>query len=862
MRNWLQNKITSFILALIISVASFGFFVSTASATIATDLAAALNVPTSILSDGLIAEIPADFFPPTSHPDQVDTILNNIVSDTMVQGAVAGIQSALQALDEVENRCAGYSPFGDCHALAKINESGAIALEAQVAAAEAALASASNDLIAALILARNNQNSLIETFRAKNQLEDFTNNKVGEITNGQEAQIGSMANQAQADVEQSAPSSGPTAEMQEAARQKRENASAWLTDDSLNIQMQQACVLNPFAVAPMNLTPCIANIVYSLVYRPTMYALMGSAFIFDKFLDLSIDSSFVNQPFIDSSWTVIRDFANMLFIFILLYTGIMTIFGATDWRKTILQVVFIALVINFSLFFTKVIIDAGNILAVGVRSAIASGGSISEGIAAGFQPQKFISYAAQGNTSGGDAIIVFLVSAIVTGFAAYIFFMAAILFVRRLVVFWALMIMSPFAFIATAVPGKSGHFHDWLKILTAQAFVAPVFLFFIYIIMKGINSGVLDTLVTSGAGWFNSLIGPAIIAMLLIKALQEALKFAEGMAGTTGNMVSSLVSGGIGLATGGTASLVGMGLRKGVGGYAARKLASGTLAEGSASEKAAQWATRASFDVRSAPLPSFAAKGLGSLGIKVGKAGGAGGVEKEEKERLDAALKAAGAAKANVFQEQGVYSRVQSGTGPEIAKHQAEIATARAVAETASGLTAQLKAQAEAEKKADDDSSAAVKTAKTNYDAAVKGGNQELINDAKDALEKAESSHAATGSSVALQATLAKLEEARKAEKEAVDALDKVAKKTVADIAKEAIAASNEVRKEAYADVVGSGGIFIGGEILPTKANALAAAKIRAGEKASKKTVKELLDEALKETGEKKEEGPKAEAKH
>jgi hypothetical protein len=140
-----------------------------------------------------------------------------------------------------------------------------------------------------------------------------------------------------------------------------------------------------------------------------MYLLIGSGMIFDKMLDLSIDSKFVNQPFIDSAWGTIRDFSNMLFIFILLYTGIMTIFGAANWRKVILQVVFIALIINFSLFFTKVVIDAGNILAVGVRSAIASGASISEGIAAGFQPQKFASLATQGDSSGADAIIVFII---------------------------------------------------------------------------------------------------------------------------------------------------------------------------------------------------------------------------------------------------------------------------------------------------------------------------------------------------------------------------------------------------------------------------------------------------------------------
>src|SRR6185312_266176 len=59
---------------------------------------------------------------------------------------------------------------------------------------------------------------------------------------------------------------------------------------------------------------------------------------------------------INTTWTAVRDLVNMSFIFFLLYTAIMTIFGKGDYKKTVVNMVIAAILINFSLFFTKIII--------------------------------------------------------------------------------------------------------------------------------------------------------------------------------------------------------------------------------------------------------------------------------------------------------------------------------------------------------------------------------------------------------------------------------------------------------------------------------------------------------------------------
>lgn len=432
-----------------------------------------------------------------------------------------------------------------------------------------------------------------------------------------------------------------------------------------------------------NLVDCIPKFVYYAIYKPSSYLLSGSGYILDVMLTLSIDSQFVNQTFVADSWTVVRDFSNMLFIFILLYVGVQTILGMGDWRKTVLMVIVMALLINFSLFFTKVVIDAGNVLAVGIYSSmstpkspdkqnIISGGvperSISGSMAGAFAPQKFLKVS--GDVMALDATIVFIIATIVSLFAAYVFFKAALVFVGRLIAFWFLMIVSPFAFISLALPGKANKFQGWVDLLLAQAFVAPVFLFMVYMIMKVISSGngILEGMIkqpTATASFtFDKVLAPVIVATLIIIALQKALEYAESMAGDFGKLGSGIMGSMMGIAAGaatGGAAFVG---RNVVGGYAAHKLASGELEEGSAKYRAAQLATRASFDVRNLAgeksifgktVGGAISKGGGALGVNVGKGSGVGGVEKMAKDAQKSATDNVPA--MGVFEEQGARSR-------------------------------------------------------------------------------------------------------------------------------------------------------------------------------------------------------------
>ena len=371
---------------------------------------------------------------------------------------------------------------------------------------------------------------------------------------------------------------------------------------------------------------CLTIGAYYAFYVPSSWLLMGAVYFFDMALSLSISSAFVNKPFVSTLWVLLRNFSNMIFIFILLYTGIQTMLGLGNWKKTVINVIVIALLINFSLFFTKVVIDAGNVLAVGVYNSMGTTNTsgiktstsdvqqrgIASGIAAQFQPQKFLGEAgAKALTSPLDALIIFLVAAFVSLTVAYIFFKGTLLFLGRLVAFWFLMILSPFAFISIALP-KGSIFNWWSNTLLDQAFVAPVFLFLIYLVMQGVSagggilSGVVGDASSTSTFIFDKLVVPITIAIIIFLALQKALKVAEKMSGDFGKMASEYASkaigAGVAVASGGASLAAGQ--------AGSMLAASGKLQEGALSSNkitrgvsklgllAADKAQNATFDVR------------------------------------------------------------------------------------------------------------------------------------------------------------------------------------------------------------------------------------------------------------------------
>lgn len=276
-----------------------------------------------------------------------------------------------------------------------------------------------------------------------------------------------------------------------------------------------------------SLLDCIPIALYNYVYVPSSAILFFAGSMVDAFFSWSISSSiYRDSTFVVDGWRIIRDLSNIGFIVALVYAAVATILQlGNNIRRTVVSVIIIGLLINFSLFFSKVVIDAGNTLARVFYNQITISGvtgdtiieagvevkSLSQAIVDGMDLQKIIhqdtlgairenSYGQKKYVDEGLVALMIILGIILNLTAAWAFFLISWTFVGRIVGLWLAMIVSPLAFLSRVVPmvgqmGGNFTMAAWFSNLLSLSFLAPIFIFLIYLLILLIDSGFLDTLI-------------------------------------------------------------------------------------------------------------------------------------------------------------------------------------------------------------------------------------------------------------------------------------------------------------------------------------------------------------------------------
>lgn len=309
----------------------------------------------------------------------------------------------------------------------------------------------------------------------------------------------------------------------------------------------------------------LTKAVYYITIQPASWLLIASGW----FLDFTVTKTIVefqstiknggNQisfySVIKLVWSIFRDMINMSFIFLLLYASIMTILKAetSGLKKTIGNIIIVALLINFSLFFVEVVIDISNNAAVTIYNAITQAPNAGQrnNLADAFMKNMSLETlftTAKGMASGGTnftgmlAICIF--GSVFILILAVVFFIMAILFAVRFVEFIILMMMSPIGFATRALPKLNDAFDgSFWKNLISQAFFAPIMFFFLWISIKLL--GAINTLggknanlsamfqdgkamagnPSSGMGGIGAyILGYFVLIFMLIKGMELAKK--------------------------------------------------------------------------------------------------------------------------------------------------------------------------------------------------------------------------------------------------------------------------------------------------------------------------------------------------
>ncbi len=313
-----------------------------------------------------------------------------------------------------------------------------------------------------------------------------------------------------------------------------------------------------------------------------------AAFVLELVIDITIvkmrliieggQPGYTGIQAINLAWRAIRDVANILFVFVLLLVSINIIlgsWGSGPYNKSLIpKIIIAALLINFSLMFTKVVIDVSNLTAYEFYKAAANikqrgGGQklfgvipttgLTTSIMNGLSLTRIIgdegklgaaleggASAFTGVSAGVYALFSTLLGIVTILVAAFVLFVMAVMLLVRFVMFIILMITSPIAFIGELLPQLKKHSEKWWKTLADQATFAPVFFVLILVVVLVINDpgfkeGVQGAILATGGGAgaaLANLVSVVVQYVIVIGLLIVALVASKQTANMSGNAVA------------------------------------------------------------------------------------------------------------------------------------------------------------------------------------------------------------------------------------------------------------------------------------------------------------------------------------
>lgn len=271
---------------------------------------------------------------------------------------------------------------------------------------------------------------------------------------------------------------------------------------------------------------------------------------------------------INSLWRVIRDTMNILFIFGLIYIGIKTILNSEDsgTRKALIHLIGAALLINFSLFIAKAVIDFSNVIAAVIFAMFSQTSEVDlgnlgvYGVSGAFmQSLGILSMLGTSNNFEFEninlmaGIVYSLMTMLFLLITTVVFAAGAFMLTARFIALVIYMIFSPIMFLGWVLPSFASYSTNWWDGFFKKAFFAPAYLFMLYlsyITLERFSVGIgtradlgeiMNTGLTGG-------IAPTVLmfvfaAGMLIASIIVAQKMSIAGAGTTMNVMQGLRKG-------------------------------------------------------------------------------------------------------------------------------------------------------------------------------------------------------------------------------------------------------------------------------------------------------------------------------
>lgn len=268
--------------------------------------------------------------------------------------------------------------------------------------------------------------------------------------------------------------------------------------------------------------------------------LMGAAAsLFIWIVDVNVFKNVVNGPDIYPVWQKVRDILNIAFILVLLYSAFCTILQieSYNYKKILLKLVIMALLVNFSFPITRFIIDTSNVLMYTLINTLIpnAGGGLFAKFSDNSQIQYMLSLDSSASWQTLIAAVVFLFILAITLLAI------ALLLVVRMVVLVIIIIFSPFAFVGSIISVGGSYSSKWWDNLFRYSFFGPIMIFMLYVASTLMDAAIKtgDPLIkaaNANSASFNFIASMAYFSVPIV-ILWIGMGVAASMSGAAGSAV-------------------------------------------------------------------------------------------------------------------------------------------------------------------------------------------------------------------------------------------------------------------------------------------------------------------------------------
>lgn len=232
----------------------------------------------------------------------------------------------------------------------------------------------------------------------------------------------------------------------------------------------------------------INNLIF-VFYQFFGWLVLLASEVFKWAADAALFTNIMNQGAIYEVWLIVRDFCNIFFILVLLFSALATIFQLDkyEYKKTIPLLIVMALLVNFSFPISRFVIDLANVpMYFFAKNAFnnqqdASFSQINSGILGKSGMENILLPGSMNNLGEKDYEKInglgrtHLIAATVCMFLFGISFLVlAMLMLIRVVALAILVMFSPIGFVGMITPALHKFAADWWGKLFKWAFFGPI----------------------------------------------------------------------------------------------------------------------------------------------------------------------------------------------------------------------------------------------------------------------------------------------------------------------------------------------------------------------------------------------------